>query len=527
MKTYSNMCAIFVHIQLLILVIVSLSFSSCENEKIENSLVNEEFKIVNGRFAFPSKSSLSSKMEELKNVDITLAEKFFEKYYKNGFRSSKPMVNIKNNELVTILENEFLAKKPLTKITSKTTTDPEEDNSISDPYFAAVVNQNNEIIVGDSLYKIVKDVGTLSVKLKDSTALYDYLKLNNITNKSKTARLIDPCELAQNNGGYTEVNSKITRYINPDVPSCGSNYPDTPMPQIPIPQISPEQQLQNQINSLPICELGDTSWFQSLFGTNLSCIDSFDSRHRIKTEFWNQNWGVYNSIGVQVRTQVKTLWIWWASDADEIYLGINMVYLKFNFPQPKIESYNPFPDNTTYTPNVYMYNNNYQMKNNSGYYSLVNLSGKPELPFFKFGNDNILNIYIRQLPNPNIQINSQDNIKQLYQLGLDYLGKSLNSKKDFVVTHQKNQYEVEVIYFGEQYKSKNTNIVKRTFDSQTKEILISYTTDGSFQTNLSSFSLKTSNSGNFRDYTDYKLDFYGLARMGSTWKGSRANKNLK
>lgn len=203
-----------------------------------------------------------------------------------------------------------------------------------------------------------------------------------------------------------------------------------------------------------------------------------------------------------------------------------MVYLKFNFPQPKIESYDPFPDNTTYTPNVYMYNNNYQMKNSSGYYSLINLSNKPEIPFFKFGNNNVLNIYIRQLPNPNFQLNSQQNLKELYKLGLDYLVRKFNSQKDFVVTFQTNQNEVEVIYFGEQYKSKNTNLVKRTFDSQTKEILISYTTDGSGQTNLSNFGLKISKSGNFRDYTDYKLDFYGLARKGDNWRGSRALKNL-
>jgi hypothetical protein len=26
---------------------------------------------------------------------------------------------------------------------------------------------------------------------------------------------------------------------------------------------------------------------------------------------------------------------------------------------------------------------------------------------------------------------------------------------------------------------------------------------------------------NFRDYTYYKLNFYGMARRGSTWKGNR------
>ncbi|MDG1684983.1 MAG: hypothetical protein P8H63_03005 [Flavobacteriaceae bacterium] len=29
----------------------------------------------------------------------------------------------------------------------------------------------------------------------------------------------------------------------------------------------------------------------------------------------------------------------------------------------------------------------------------------------------------------------------------------------------------------------------------------------------------------FRDYTHYDLDFYGMARRGSTWKGNRMIKN--
>lgn len=305
MKAYSNMCAFFVHLQLFIItIIIGLSSSSCENEKIENFVAKEEFKIINGRFAFSSKSSLASKMEELKSKEITEVENFFEKFYLDGFRSSKPMVNIKNDKLTSLLESDFLAKRTISKITAKSVTISEEDNSISDPYFAAIVNENNEIIVGDSLYKIIKDVGVLSVKLNDSTSLYDYLRLNNITSKLKTVRFIDPCELVRNNGGYTTLNSKVTRYINPDAAPC-VNDNNSLVPAIEIPQISPEQLLQNQINNLPICELGKTSGFQSIFGTNLSCVEYFDNRHRIKTEFWNQNWGVYNSIGTQVRTQVK------------------------------------------------------------------------------------------------------------------------------------------------------------------------------------------------------------------------------
>jgi hypothetical protein len=145
-------------------------------------------------------------------------------------------------------------------------------------------------------------------------------------------------------------------------------------------------------------------------------------------------------------------------------------------------------------------------------------------------------VHIRQLPNPNYQLNNESNIKQLYQLGINFLQKQYNStlNKDFVVTYQKNTNEIEVVYFGEKYKQTNTNQIFRKFDDQYLDFLIGYSSNLNSSTPSSnnpqginassSFSLKVEKGASYRNYTYYELDFYGLGRMGSTWSGNRVIK---
>jgi hypothetical protein len=165
---------------------------------------------------------------------------------------------------------------------------------------------------------------------------------------------------------------------------------------------------------------------------------------------------------------------------------------------------------------------------------LIYLLG-PGLPFFGFGSDNPLNIYIRQLPNPNYQINSESNIKELYKLGIKFLQSNFNSgtKDEFIITHQKNATEIEVLYFGEKYKKTNNNQIYRKFDSQFFEFSIGvsigdYTTptlDNPTGAPKPSYSYKIEKGDNYRNYTYYELDIYALGRRGDTWSGTRMIKN--
>lgn len=437
-------------------------------------------------------------------------------------------------------------------LSSSNKTDSEEDEEneeefIADPLLASLVNENNEIIVNDTLYKFTKEKGLFFTHVKDSTYLFNFFKedaeQSKRTNlKSASAYRVTPCEMRAQYGGITRVDDRISRYLRPIEDDCygggggsGGRNPN------PVPQLSEEEQLQKFVNGLTDCDVKKPI-FQNIFGRTFVCRDYFDSKHRIKTEFWDQNYKIYQSVGIQTKTQRKRFWVWWASKSDVIYLGINRILLKYNFPQPQINSYSHpqlFPSNSYKNP-IYMWDGNFQVNvSNSNFGTFVNTqlnlpNGK--LPFFDFGNDQILNIYIPKLYkkgkyNLNLttqDITSQSNIKALYKMGIDFLNSpqvanSGASKKTFAVTYQKDYNNIEVVYFDELYKKTNSNRIKRTL----------YNSDVSFAISAAwgensgwSFNVKTVDDF-FRDYTYYDLDFYAVGKRGNNWAGSRMIKSDK
>ena len=196
-----------------------------------------------------------------------------------------------------------------------------------------------------------------------------------------------------------------------------------------------------------------------------------------------------------------------------------------------------------------MYNSYYYTKNesftsnignttfNNIWYTTTLKVEKNSIPFLDFEDADILNIYI-PLQNISGKLNALDvnitvgntiltdsNIKNLYKAGFDFLKSIGSTKKNFVVTNQLNANEIEVLYFGQRYKNTNTNILKdRIF--QDADFLVGYTKslNGSGSSQFSFDFSPIANVGS-RNYTYYELDFYGLARRGSTWKGSRLVRN--
>tara|TARA_R110001583_G_C5602735_1_gene404636 strand:+ start:90 stop:1505 length:1416 start_codon:yes stop_codon:yes gene_type:complete len=405
-----------------ILITLLLLLTSCQKEldfvdtQNNQPVVVVEKTIDNGRFVFTSKESLKTTIEEFQNENIEKVEKEFEKLYENGFRSHKPMVSSKNELLQAKLSEEIMQKRQLKKSSSlygKGSGEDNEDDSefIGDPLLAALVNDNEEIIVNDTIYKFTKEKGLFFAHVKDSTYLLNYFKEESKnTNKSSslTAKAIpiDLCLERALYGGITTVDNRISRFVAPLVGDC---YPGGGggggIPPTPVPQLSEEEKLQQIINGLPEC-YGSKPFFQNILGQTFVCRNYFDDRHRIKTEFWSQDYLFYQSVGVQTKTQTKTLGIWWASDSDEIYLGINRILLKYNFPQPQINSYSHpqlFPSNSYKNP-IYMWDGKFKVNvsNSQLFGTFVDIQLKlpsGNLPFFKFEDDQLLNIYIPKLFN--------------------------------------------------------------------------------------------------------------------------------
>lgn len=543
--------------------VLSCLFLSCQDEPFEqnsNQVLNDSKNgtIINGRFYFSSKESLKKAVSELESMNENNLEQKFKNLYLKGFRSHSPIVNSNDENLIKLLVDDYEPKRNFAKNSTEITLDEEDsdDFKISDPILASLININNEIIVKDSIYKITPDLGVLSARLKDTTYIYAYISKNSIPTlepgkTSKNATTVvpaappivpiqpylspakPPCELRAAFGGRVDVEDHVTRYIAPyDPVECNVNTSSNNSTKTYVAQLSEDQILQNRIDALPNCDAKRTSWFQSLFGTNLSCISYFDSKHRIKNEFWNQKWGFYSSVGIQTRVQVKKLWVWWASDADELYLGVNRVFMKYNYPAPTINYLNTFYSDPEVP--VYMYKGEFNVRDYNGIIrNAPFVTANSGLPFFNFGGD-VLNIYIRKIPFlDKYNIKSESNIKELYKLGINYLKQKVNNdgSQEFVVSYQKTPTEIEVLYFGERYKKTNSNFIKRTFYENT-EFVVSvaynstpYNPESSTPYGDWKYTVKEPNVSNSRKYTYFEFDIYGLGRKGSLWAGARTIKH--
>ena len=122
-------------------------FDQAENSN-ESQVTYENSNIDNGRFVFKSSEDLKFTIHQFKEEESNVVSSKFEKFYESGFRSLKPIVDPGNEELIGKLSNEIERKK---SANGNKETNTENNNIISDPYLAAFVNENNEIIVNDSV----------------------------------------------------------------------------------------------------------------------------------------------------------------------------------------------------------------------------------------------------------------------------------------------------------------------------------------------------------------------------------------
>lgn len=218
-----------------------------------------------------------------------------------------------------------------------------EDEIISDPSLAALLNEDREIIVSDSLYKYTEN-GMYFCLVKDKQKLYDYLnKLNSSgnlqkqTNKTSTnSQLTSKIAIVP----ITEVSDGINLFIpidyyNIGTPSLVTNLVTTTMAQTP--------KLIKQ--NLGICSIQTSGFFQHIFGASQKDEDYYDDNRRIQISYWNQNYFLFSSIGCSARLQKREKFLgvsyWDKSYADQIELGINSIQYdyKFNVPQFNTSQY--------------------------------------------------------------------------------------------------------------------------------------------------------------------------------------------
>mgnify|MGYP006979590987 FL=1 len=105
-------------------------------------------------------------------------------------------------------------------------------------------------------------------------------------------------------------------------------------------------------------------------------------------------------------------------------------------------------------------------------------------------------------------------------MGFDFLRNIGSKDKEFAVVRTPQfEDEIEAMYFAERYQGENTN-KKKIHLSTDYGFLLTFTSSvdkkgGKWYNN---FGVKPPE---LREYKTVKYDFYGMARVGGTWRGVR------
>jgi hypothetical protein len=313
--------------KLIYLVLVTiLIISSCKKDSVV-MIVDEHSKpaiiIEKNRLNFANSELFRQKLRELKEMEDEQIENHMAEYYYNGFKPLKPYYKESDIEL-----RQNYAQTMQQKLKSNNQDEDMYDELIADDEFAAFLNEDLQIQVGDTLYKYT-EYGLFFAHIDKEDELLEYVR--NVTRKKSSLKYVEPCEMPLSETGIVAVkNDDVYRFIpEPDCGGGGSGGGGTSSGGSSSggTSITGDQFVAN----LPICDSKKSFW--NILGTVRVCDDKYDDRHRIRTKYWRHNYLIAASIGVSVKSQKRTLGIWWAHKADELRLGINQAYFEFTMPQ--------------------------------------------------------------------------------------------------------------------------------------------------------------------------------------------------
>ncbi|MBS9766203.1 MAG: hypothetical protein KGV44_01530 [Flavobacteriaceae bacterium] len=494
----------------MIFVISLLFLYSCNNEdnlpteKI-NGISTEFVKVEKGRLHFSSKDFLHKKINEFKNKGRKFASKELAKLYNKDFYSLRPIISDNENIMQKFANRKLKNRRLSARSNSELNENMDElEDLIGDDEFASFINDEGEIQVGDSIYKYTKR-GLFFVHQNDMEHLNNYLESNQLTTNDRFAyrsAISSPCDYNRENAGLVQINERITRYIHP-LDDCnsgdyyggggGGSYQPS----------NSSNDFHSFIENLPKNE-GEDGSFDFLFGKSRTCIEKFSSGYRVKTKFWNQSYLIYRSIGVSVRHQKKFLF-WWTVDTDEIALGINQVYFEYDLPtvfkpeMPKEDFFicngEVYTSQARYIRSVYgdtplpsIFNESLVVVVDLSQYSIYKVSGKQ----------------INKLVWDKIWGTAKSLLKKL---------KKPEPKKITLVGFTSQKVVVNYVNISERETDEGS--IRKIFDWQVGlGVGFGIDSDGGIDFNGASLP-------NLYSYDKVKIDVYGVARRGNTWKGSR------
>jgi len=334
----------------ILLLQIAFLISSCENEKYDSGMryetKNYDFEVKNGRLHFQSKESFAHSYNEYVNLPEEKLSELLMPYYKKGFYSLRPVVTEKNEEF---LYNHYKTKlnldTPRGRTSKSSDTAPPPDfppvdddplgpvEFIGDDTFAAYLNIDGEIQIGEEIYKYT-DVGLFIADETEYSTLEDYLGSENISQDPFVETDLTVKEnvvlvLPENYPTPIGVHSQIVYYRPSNTGQSGST-PTTFNSAVPGSVISTDPSYNSFFSNLSSCN-PHSGLFGNLFGDNDVCIDQYESKRRVKTKAFNYNYLLVYHMGVKCVHQFKGWTGFWRVEAtDEIRLVVEAVQFEYD-----------------------------------------------------------------------------------------------------------------------------------------------------------------------------------------------------
>ncbi|NBC57529.1 MAG: hypothetical protein GVY05_04500 [Bacteroidetes bacterium] len=545
-----------------------------------NRINSQEFpvdiQVINERLTFNNKRDFIAALEYLINNNFTNQElnDLFTNFYSNGFIPLYPNYDESNEMEISNSLQRRLDYTPSEKVDSDNIE--LTDDLVPIDEFASFLNYKREFVINDKLY-VYTYSGLFIADLDREQRLYEIFENNSVYDIAP-----NPFDL---NPGINSVDDGVDVYVTPNLtivqPDGGCGLDLDPIMDDNNPnggntlteninsmfcntnpssggtgsgsvQTDFTQELINYSAQLENCDAIDV---YTPFGAIKKCFDYFDGgKRRTKTKYENIDLGIpiigdiLQSITVKVKHQREhSVWFvtWWASKkVDEVALTINEATFIITPPSLGVpfDNFN-YPTNSGTNDMIYYVGNNAYNHDPS---SIVTLpTPLPNLaPITPFNEDVIIQIYNDNLPTLPLGIDlstTAENVndffwQQIYDQAKNVFQQISGYEPTKFTTIMTTQDQVIVSYIDVTRRQLNTKkIVDNLFFDVSLNFKVTISVDewNNLITNPEMLDSDVEDQQEF-DIFDYgiekssmsefdyiKINFDGLTRRGSEWRGSR------
>jgi hypothetical protein len=481
------------------------------------------------RLAFTNQNALKSFLDSMRNADYQTFISIIKSAEAQGFQSLMPTftdIDESNPRFLSLvsswetIENE---QNNIDAFFNPLNSEIEnEDEFIADNYFSLVLNRQRIIQIGDSVYQytpiglffahkneehLLPAYNIVKKRIGGGYTLQDNMLFNTQLQEASNTTYNQTIQLSSGLSFYKVDYSQNVEFADEaqmdygdSASSNGRTTATKPLPE-----------------SLYLCTTMSGTWWNKVVGPSIDCSDHFSNKRRVKTKAWNQNYLVYSSIGINVRSQKKWAGIWWANKIDELELGYS--YVTFKYASVSVSFTNRTSDyyygykGKTYDQYGKLLTNNWENPSNIFSERPIKPDGDEVFIYFFDRSISPQDYVLLMKEQPAIFHNQMNS---LAQRGINFLkskGEKDLEKKTLAIAIVN---EKDLYFINSKWKrtNSNNNNIDKSFDWRTGQIVFRNKFGDPATYHDIKFKLA-------RSYKNAIIHAYGMGRSGDAWKGSR------